>query len=531
MDFSSYPDYFVGEGEIYIKTSESYDGDPAEELYSFDGAIVSDGELVKMQCMLSQEGLELPMIFWSQSGKEYLELPTLFPGELYSADDFASEELLPFEENGINISGFDFPREVFDVLEKELKPEETMTFSDDGDTQTYRLEMDTRKASTLFKELNILLNAHGVSDLMDGENSIIGQLSATTVASESHDCDAGFVEITSDGESYLLFKIGALRSEKTANQLIINVTYTQDTKSYTVTYSPKLSDKVKLSSSVSGDKLTLKGEYVASAQKNKYDLTILAVGENEYTIDGTISYSMGPDGSMIPVSYVIKGAFTETEERIAFQMGISLSMMGGYVKIETGYDIRYKDVTLEFPFAPEDIKEFDPEEFYQRMMEVYPEVFEGLTTEFQLFLAEDESAMLILYSDGSGDLSCQGTYKKDGSDIKITILDGFVMEGCLTVSGNKYFLNGHALEVEKEDGIISLFYGAENGSYPWGVYLYDDGTCDFFSAFYLTEDGDGYVFEDGTPLSGDAFVVADDLTVRFLGKKFIYMPGEFGEEL
>ena len=528
---SSHPAYFVGEGELYTKVSDSYGGEAAEKMYGYNGTIASDGELVKIQYMFSEDALDMPIVFWAQGGKEYLEFPSLFEGEIYRADDVQYEDSLPTFDIESSLYGFDFPHEVFDILEKAVNPEETMTFSSNRNDQTYRLELDSRKARALFKELSLLLEVHGAADLMEGESSIVGQVSVNTIDSENHDCDAGVVEITSDGESYLLIKVNAMRSEKMANQLIINVTYTEDTKSYTVTYSPKLSEKIKLSFFASRDKLTIKGERVASAEKNKYDLTILAVGENEYSIEGTVSYSKGPDGIMVPITYVITGTFKETEESIAFDMKISLSMMGGYTKMEMGYNIRYGDVTLEFPYTSEDIKEFDEEEFYQRLFEVYQDQFGGLTTDFQCFLSEDESAMLILFGDGSGDLSCYGTYKKSGSNIKITILDGLVLEDRLTVSGKTYFLNGQALEVEEEEGIISLYYGAEDGSYPWGVHLYDDGTCNFFCAFYPVEDGNGYVFADGTPIPEDAFKMTNDLTLTFFGIKFVFVPGEYGEEL
>lgn len=520
-DFTTYPADFTGTGEIYNEITSS--GDEGSLSQGMNGTITSSGDTAKIEYCVSDEGIEFPLVLWMHEDRSYLEFPTLFPESIYSAEEFPSMSWDPFSDTEIPNMGTDIFDEFLTTFEEIAAPEENMAYSEEGGVQTYRLELDGRQANALFEELNSILSDNGYSDLLEGETDIMGQLSATPMKSGKYNCDTGIFEITTDGDAYLNIKATAMYSGKVADEMEIKIGYTEDTVTYTVSLTPDKDTEIQLTLTTGADKQTIKGEIAAKEQGIKLDLTLLAKSETECTIDGTISLTMGQGGFSMAIPLNITGSFAETEERRTFEMRMDLSIMGQSMGVETGYDIFYTDTELEFPYTSANIRTYNEEKFIDRLMEVYPDLFGGEAMEYEMYFAESEDSSVILYEDGSGDLTCLGTYRQKGSSIEITVLDGMKMGGSLTVKGDKYYLNGQELEVDKEDGDVWLFYEAEDGSYPWGVTLYKDGTCSFGCAFYPAENGDGFVFADGSRIGADELEIVDAYTIKFCGIDFFSM--------
>ena len=529
-DMTMYPADFEGTGEIYSRMSMSGEEMSEAAQNSMAGTITFGGEDGKIEYIMTENGVEIPMILWKHGEHTYWEFPTLFPEIVYREEQVPSMGMDLFSSMELPAMDVSVLKELVTVFEEITVPDENMVCSATDGVQTYRLELDGQKAEKLFDKLEAILSESGYSDMMHGETDILEQLSTTSVGADGYQCDAGIFEIVTDGETYLHAKASAMFSNKIVDEMEFKLDVSDDTLTFTATMTPDKDSEINVTYTMSADKLLLKAEFGAEGQTTKIDLTILAQDDHSFTIDGTISATVDMGGVSISIPLNLEGSFSETEERRVFAFSMDMSLMGQNVEIETGYDLQYTDVTIEYPYKSSNIRIFDETKFYDRLMTVYPEYF-GDYVESMYYFNADDTVSLSVYEDGSFDFYCEGTYERNGSSIDITLIDGIDFGGRLTVAGSKYYLNGIELVQEEEDGALSLYYEDEEGWCPWGITLYSDGTCYYFSEIYPSEDGKLYVFMDGTTIGTDSFETIDDYCVRFCGVFLSCFGGELFKEV
>jgi hypothetical protein len=332
-DMTTYPADFKGTGELYSRVSMSGE-EPSESVQnSMVGTITYGDKDGKIEYIMTENGVEIPMILWKHGEHTYWEFPTLFPEIVYLEEQVPSLGMDLFSSMELPSMDVSVLEELVIVFEEIAVPDETMVCSTTDGVQTYRLELNGQKAEELFDKLESILSESGYSDMMDGETDILDQLSATPVGADGYRCDAGIFEIVTDGENYLHAKASAMYSHKIVDEMEFKLDVSDDSLTFAASMTPDKASEINVTCTMSADKLLLKAEFCAEDQSTKIDLTILAQDDHSFTFDGTISASADMGGVSIsihrnPVSLLISKRITASDGPRLFLICLKIRISG-----------------------------------------------------------------------------------------------------------------------------------------------------------------------------------------------------------
>ena len=345
-----------------------------------NGTITIDGSKTKMEYTQDLMGVALPVINWINGDASYIQYPSLYPDKVFNAQEVSSSSPMgvassPIVGMGVELSALS--KQLISILEEVASPEKDMTVTESDGVFTYTLAMDAETGKVLFAEFDAVLESIGLSGLLN-IGDLLGQLGGTegTDKKEEITFDSAVFTVTTDKIETLDYCLQKLQGKAVVESLLLNTLATENSMTYKVEKKTGETVDLDLSVTTTESGMTMKGKINAEGSAIDLDLTITAASETAMTIEGTLTINMSQGGLSLAIPLTISGTVSLTDEKLELQLGIGMDMMGMSMNIEMAYDITLGDVELEFPFGEEDVLPFDEEDFYNRLLEVYPELNE-----------------------------------------------------------------------------------------------------------------------------------------------------------
>ncbi len=497
-----------GTGSVNLSANASLQG--MDESQEMSGTFTLAGNTMKMETVADMFGAEIPMVYWQDGDASYIQYPTLYSDKVFDANDLSDSSVSPSTGMGFPVAFGDLGDKLLKAFEELAAPDEFMTVSEQDGVKTFTLTLGAKQAQKLFDRIEAILEEIGLMDMLEGENNIMDQLS--TDSSDDSPFDTAVFTVTTDSETYINYQLQTFLAAEVVESLLITVQSEDSSIIYTIESKSDDTTQLSLTFAIADDKITLQGEIPMEQGTLKLELNLTVESETKINIDGTLTISMAQGGLSIAIPLTIQGHFLEDDKTMEFKFNLGMNFMGMSMDINMGYTITLCDVTLEIPFTEDDVIKFDEEDFYDKLMEAYPDLFEDTSREYG---SSDGNVYLILYDELNGDLSCNGTYEQTGDTIQITVL-GPLMVGPITKEGGAYYLNGEELDAYEFEGTVYLSYGDD---YDWmyTLTLFEDNTCVFASAFMIDEASDTILFADGNSMPAENLQIVDGFTIRFCG--------------
>lgn len=341
------------------------------------GTVTMDGPVVKMEATEDILGVQVPVITWTDGNVSYIQYPTLYPDKVFNSEDIASSSgagSVP-SMSGMDIAAL--PDQMISILEEVADPHKDMTVSETDGTFTYTLVMDAETGGKLFDKIDAILAESGASDILGSGGDILGQLggSGETAEKEEVSFDSAVFTVTTDKFATLNYSLQKLQGDTTVESIRLDTLATETSLTYTIEKKTGDTVDMALTVAVSETAVTLKGEITAdAATKVKIDLTVTCTEETTIALDGTLNVEMSQGGLSLSIPLDISGTVSVTDEKMTMDIGVTMEMMGMGMNAEMNYDITFGDITLEIPFDEDDVMEYDPEAFAEKLLEVYPEL-------------------------------------------------------------------------------------------------------------------------------------------------------------
>ena len=205
----------------------------------------------------------------------------------------------------------------------------------------------------------------------------MGQLggSGETAEKEEVAFDSAVFTVTTDKFATLNYSLQKLQGDTAVESIRLDTLATETSLTYTIEKKTGDTVDMALTVAVSETAVTMKGEITAdAATKVKIDLTVTCIEETTIALDGTLNVEMSQGGLSLSIPLDISGTVSVTDEKMTMDIDVTMEMMGMGMNAEMNYDITFGDITLEIPFDEDDVMEYDPEAFAEKLLEVYPEL-------------------------------------------------------------------------------------------------------------------------------------------------------------